>query len=578
MRTRYTPTGLSGVGSQSVVHRRAFLRMVSAAGVAFSIGLSACTPRSETNTAVPTTTPRPASPQSANKPRLPAQIATQGARPDLPPSNEGLQAGYFTYPKELVKSVSQAPGTGGDVIAVSLITTAPPPPLDQNPAWQAINKQLNVNLRLQLVPNADYYAKVPAIIAGNDLPDLFYLDTTQLAIDGLPQFLKASHTDLSPFLAGDGVKDYPNLAGFPTVAWKQVLYDNAIYGIPVVRPYFQYVWYVNQNQLDAIGAKQPRSGEEFKRMLVELTRPQSNQYGIGALSPTYGLIYTGRGDSPQTAMFGVPNNWAVDSKGAFTKDIETEQFKAALGYVRDLYAAGVFYPDPSLNNTTLKANFLAGKFAIAAAGWNSYQSQLWDVGLRQTPPFKVRTLHPFSNDGGKPIFHQSQSFIGMAAVKKGTPERVKELLRILNYLASPFGSQEHQLINYGVKEQDFTLDAKGTPVPTQTGLLDVNLGLPYLATAMPVLFDPIDPEFVKVAYADEQAMVDVLISDPSIGLYSNVDRTKGGGLMRRFADSLGEIIRGSAPLSNLSQLVKDWQTAGGDQMRQEFQQAYESSQ
>ena len=40
-------------------------------------------------------------------------------------------------------------------------------------------------------------------------------------------------------------------------------------------------------------------------------------------------------------MFGAPNNWAVDSNGRFTKDIETEQFAAALGYVRDLYAAGL---------------------------------------------------------------------------------------------------------------------------------------------------------------------------------------------------------------------------------------------
>ena len=44
-------------------------------------------------------------------------------------------------------------------------------------------------------------------------------------------------------------------------------------------------------------------------------------------------------------MFGAPNNWSVDSSGKFTKDIETAQFEAALGWVRDTFAAGVYYPD-----------------------------------------------------------------------------------------------------------------------------------------------------------------------------------------------------------------------------------------
>lgn len=85
-----------------------------------------------------------------------------------------------------------------------------------------------------------------------------------------------------------------------------------------------------------------------------MTHPRVNQWGIGAGAPANGLV-NGRGDCPQLAMFGAPNNWAVDSAGNFTKDFETEQFNAALGYVRDLYAAGVFLPDPGpLNNLMLQ--------------------------------------------------------------------------------------------------------------------------------------------------------------------------------------------------------------------------------
>jgi putative aldouronate transport system substrate-binding protein len=508
---------------------------------------------------------------------LPSYEPIAGVKPDLPATDSGLQDAYFAYPKTLVKSVTTPPGTGGDVTALTLTAGALPAPVDQNPTWQAINKQLNANMKVQIIPNADYYTKVPAVMAGGDLPDLFYLDTTQLSVAGLPQFLKGSYADLTSYLSGDAVKEYPNLAAFAATPWRQTTYAGAILAIPVVRPYFQYVWYVNQSRLDAAGLTQPHSADDFTRVLKELTHPDANQWGISALAPAYGLLYTGRGDSPQAAMFGTPNNWSVDANGKFTKDFETEQFKAALGYVRDLYSMGV-YIDAAPNAQVQQSNLLSGKVAIAAGGWAAYQFQLWDPGLKMDPPVKYRTLHPFSSDGSKPSWHQSQSFIGMTAIKSGSPERVRELLRIVNYLAAPFGSEESLLLEYGLRDIDFNFDAKGNPVPTQQGLANTNVGWKYLATHPPVLFDPIDSDFARTAYADEQTMVPALVPDPSIGLFSEIDHSKAGSLAQMFADGIGEIVRGTSPLSRLADLLVEWRNAGGEQMRGEFQQAYADAQ
>src|SRR6185503_829585 len=111
------------------------------------------------------------------------------------------------------------------------------------------------------------------------------------------------------------------------------------------------------------------------------------------------------------------------------------QFKAALGYVRDLYAMGVYFPDPaSLSTGNINQNLVSGKFGIANTGWFGYRDQRWDPGMKLNPPVKFRTLPPFSHDGRKPIWHQYQGFVGMTAVKKGSPERIKELLRILDFM------------------------------------------------------------------------------------------------------------------------------------------------
>jgi putative aldouronate transport system substrate-binding protein len=591
--------------------RRSFLRMASASSIGLSFLVEACTqapqasptlgaaptsaapakPTSPPPAAAPTqpaaapeavpkvqATPASALAAASRRLRLPAYVPIEGAKADLPATADGLQAGYLSYPQTLVKTVTQPPGMGGDVTALTSLPFSPPPPVEDNPAWQAINKELNANMKIRMVPAGDAYVNaVATTMAGGDLPDLFYFNAFGPTTSDLPQFLKTAYTDLTPFVAGDAVKEYPNLAAFPTASWIPTVFDGAIFGIPIVRPAWNYVWYVNQTWLEAIGGSRPKTADEFKRILVDMTRPQSNQWGIGAGAPAYGLV-NGRGDCPQLAMFNAPNNWKVDSAGKFTKDFETEEFKAALGYVRDLYAAGVFYPDPvPLNSTILKTAFIGGKIGVVSTGWASYAVEFWDAALKMSPPVKIRTLPPFSHDGGKPTWHQFTGLIGMTAIKKAPPERVKEILRILNYLAAPFGSQESLLLEYGVKGIDFNFDAQGNPVKTDKGRADTNVMWQYLAWRSPVLFYPADPEFAKVAYADTQAMVPALLADPSLGLYSRTDRSKGGSLIQSFSDGLGPIVTGQSPLSAFDQVLKDWRTAGGDQMRQEYEQAYAES-
>ena len=563
--------------SSAGIDRRAFLRLAGAATVGLSF-LEACAPAAPVpgSAATQIVSTVPSGTPGASTATLPSFIASQGPKPDLPGNDAGLQDGYFTYPKNLFKSVTQTPGLGSDVTAMTRDAGGPPPPLDQNAAWQAVNKQLNANMKLQIVSPADYQARVATVMAGGDPPDLLYFMTGTQATPGLPDYLKASFADLGPYLAGDAVKDYPNLAALPTSAWKLTRYNNSIYGIPLPRPSLDNVWFINQTRFDALGLTQPKNSDDFKRVLMALTRPQLNQYGLGDSSSTLGLALGGRGDCPMAAMFGVPNNWAVDSSGKFTKDFETEQFKAALGYVRELYTLGVYNPDP-LNAVTVKSSFLAGRYGVMLQGWSPYPLEFWNTGKAQTPPMEVRVLAPFSHDGGTPVFHRYGLNLGMTAIKKGTPERVKELLRIMNFLAAPFGSEESLLLDYGVKDVDFNFDGQSNPVPTSQGTSDLYASWKYFTQHQQVIFDANDSSFAQVAYTTQQGMVPYLLADPSVGLYSATDNTKSVVLNQKVVDGLADMVNGQSPLSGLDQLLQDWRSAGGDQIRAEFQQAYAAS-
>ena len=222
---------------------------------------------------------------------------------------------------------------------------------------------------------------------------------------------------------------------------------------------------------------------------------------------------------------------------------------------------------------------MGGRAGIIANGWLSYPAEFWDVGLRQTPPIKIRVLDPVSHDGSPPIRHRFHGGIygRITAIKNGPPERVKELLRIMDYLAAPFGSQESLLMEYGVQDIDFNFDAQGNPIKSEKGRADTLVPWFYLAVHPAVLYNANDAEFTRTAYAEEQKMVPIMIDDPSAGLFSATDAARGATLTQKFADGLAEIVTGANPLSAYPNVLQEWRTAGGDQMRTEYQQLYAES-
>ena len=193
--------------------------------------------------------------------------------------------------------------------------------------------------------------------------------------------------------------------------------------------------------------------------------------------------------------------------------------------------------------------------------------------------FNVGLISPFSAVAGqKPQhFFQGGNLWG-TAVKKGTPERVKEMLRLLNYMAVPFGSAEDQLLSFGVKGTDYTLDAQGNPTLTKQGNVDANYVPWKYVTQHPfVFFTPDLPNYAQTMVAAEKAVIPYGISNPVWGLVSNTQFSKGVTLEKTVTDGLNDIVLSRRPLSDYDQLVKDWQTNGGETVRKEFMDAIAAS-
>jgi putative aldouronate transport system substrate-binding protein len=387
--------------------------------------------------------------------------------PDYPSQGDPYLDGYDNFPKNLQKVVTGEVGTGSTVNAMTIGLFPPPTPYENNPAWQAINKELNVDFRMNIVAPGDYVAKLATVMAGNDMPDLLFfyynLQTAITAVAGVPQFLDAQGADLTPYLAGDAIKDYPALAAIPTRAWKNSgsVFNGKIIMVP--KPLYSegFVFLKNVTQWDADIGKDyvPKNADDFKRVMQALTKPQEGRYataaaGASSTGDAFGLKW-------YSQLFGAPNEWRAGSDGKLTRTFETEEYKATVAYVHDLFTSGLFHPNTLqiTSGPNARSDFAGGKWTIWLDGFATAWSDPWRRARQATNPFEVHMIPLFgAQDSVKPVHMMNSAHLGATAIKKSSPDRVKELLRVLNYLAAPFGSKEDLLLSYGAEGPDYTLD------------------------------------------------------------------------------------------------------------------------
>ena len=560
----------------TVLRRRTFIRAALAGALASPALLAACGLGSGPNQASPTAASRSALTGGL---KLPAFIPFQGPKPDLEATATGVPPTYFSYPKNPVKTVSGPVGSGDDVTLSGKFIGQPVNPVDQNAAWQEMNTQVGANLKFLMYPNADYPTRLQTLIAGNQLPDVFVEQFQASTMQSEPEFLESQCSDLTPYLAGDAIKDYPNLANLPSYAWPTMVFNGKIFAVPRLKGGLSGP---NGTSMYACGKLFDQAGygslsfktlDDFTAALKAITRPDKGVYALGGTSNATGI------STPHwwfLQCFGAPNQWRNDG-GKLTRDLETDEYKAALGYFRGLWDQGLIHPDAPTGNTS--NSFYAGQYAMWPNSFIAFDSA-WASAIAIDPDFKPRIITPFSADGKvKPAYFTGLGQAGRAALRKTSPERIKELLGVLNYFTAPFGSQEYLLLYFGVEGTDWSWDAQGNPKQTAQGVKDVlttNLWFPFV-TPPDALYNPALGDYVTVARQAQVESYAMALPNPIVGAYSKTDASQGTGLMQKISDAVAGIAYGRDPLSGFDQAVKDWRAAGGDQIRSEYEAALQVS-
>ncbi|GHH03940.1 extracellular solute-binding protein [Streptomyces lanatus] len=493
----------------------------------------------------------------------PAYRPAKGPKPDLAPTNAGVQAGYTSYPTDLVRSVARTPGDGSTVKAMSVSFGTPPKPASANRFWAAVENALGVKIEYTIVSQADYQKKMATVMAGDPdtLPDIINV-FSGFVLPREAEFVQRRAEDLTPYLSGDAIADHPNLANIPTHAWRDMgRIGGRIYGIPLERPLPGSTLWINQGMFADAGMEEGWTAEDFAAVAKKAT--SGRRFALGAAQ---GSLF---GNAVHAAAHNAPSEWAVTKDGTFQHCCADERYKAAIAFQAKLRGSGSYYPDStSVSQIDLTTLFYNGTVGSMQDGFGAYLPKYLEAPDGLTPAAAL----PYSVDGKPGGIVAARRSFGYTVLKKAKKERIQLLLRVLDYLAAPFGSQEWELVHYGIEGTHFTRAADGSPEPTKLGEVENNTNLPlkYLAEGPQVLFVPGKPDAVRALHAWQEKTVPYAIRNASYGLQSRTKNSQGTTLKALLDDTVTGIVAGRLPLSEWDAVVKKWRAQGGDRMAEEF--------
>lgn len=445
---------------------------------------------------------------------------------------------------------------------MTYINGALPPALDRNQYWQELNARLNIDWKPSLTPGDQFPSKVAATIAGGDLPDLVQL--LHRGVPQLPGVLEHFFADLTPYLSGDAVKKYPALANIPTVSWKSAAYGGKIYGVPVHRPVVGGLMMARADLLpSSISTADITTMDDFLELCRAVSNPQKNRWALS--SPATARTFVDE-------VYRVPNVWE-ENGGTFTSAYETEQTKQSIDHLARIWRDGLFHPDSfSAAGPTQNTWFYSGTVALLygqVGFWTNARNLYKDIAISAIP------LVGTSGEKGRKIL--GSGIVSMTSIKKTDRGRVEEMLRILDWLSSPVGTEECLFMDYGIEGHTFTWDVGGPGVTGKWAAEVLTTNPQYLSDAPVSLYNPGLPEDTR---AQHQFAVDTVpggIADPTLGLYSESDVTKGATLRKQMTDMQNDIVQGRKSLSTWDEAVQTWRRNGGDAIRREYEADFERS-
>lgn len=441
---------------------------------------------------------------------------------------------------------------------------------EDHPTIKYLNEKFNVDIKLQLINGPEYEEKLKVMAASGSLPDLYRVEGgTYIAWQSEGAFV-----DLSTELP-----KYKNLSeAYPLdhEAMKVLNQNGELYGLPEISWIVRDSVQIRQDWLDNLGIKLPSAEEftvdKFYEIAKAFTEQDPDKNGK---NDTIG--FSANIKALQNA-FGIANEWTEKDGQLIPSQMQVEEYKAYLTFMKKAYSEGVLDRDFVLRKSTeieeLEKSNKLGLFTYHNA-YNDIES-----AVKKTFPESNPVIVPMAPPIG-PTGHRgnTNTVLGMKKLvinSKASKEKIDRILQILDWWVTEEGTT---VMKNGVEGIHYKKVADGgyeitdlwepeVPRYLNSNLFkrpgtDFNL---YLWT---------NEEETK-RNADYKALVEQYPwpnAAMGLELYSETYKKKSADLSTKFQEATYKIIVGDEPVEFIEQASKDWLASGGEQIIKEINEA-----
>lgn len=323
---------------------------------------------------------------------------------------------------------------------------APPPGGDA--VGQRIEAETNTKISWQWVPLNGYKERLNVALNTGDLADITQVPTSNPIYEtATNEAIQAGvFHDLTPYLTGDNLKKYPNLAAYPSAIWDNMTYNGKIWGIPrhPNPPIFTTV-HIRKDLLDRAGLPAPTTWEELTDVLLQLSDPPG-LYGLAMKS-------TSSADVIANAITGI-QNWEVDGEGNFKYRDFMPAFKIYMRWLKQLYDAGAIHPEFPIVEGSETDLFKTGKYVAVAANTHMFTIPDWLAKLKENAPgADVLTLKVLKGPKGYATSMATGSWTNLMIGSRVPESDIPRLLKLIDFTSSPV---YQRLALYGIEGVHYT--------------------------------------------------------------------------------------------------------------------------
>jgi len=471
-------------------------------------------------------------------------------------------------------------GTGGgeaaelDSVTWMSILHTPTTPTSGGPIEQGIAELTGTEVKFQWVPAASADEKINAVLASDTLADINTL--TNIGNASVRNALASGQFwDVEPYLS-----EFENLAAIDEETIASARVEGKLYGVPFTKPKARYGVLIRQDWLDNLGLEVPHTLEDLAEVAVAFANDDPDGNGVDDTTGFIDRLESFRlGFRMLAGYFGAGNRFEVTEDDEVVPTFQTETFKEAMAWYRDLYQQG------AVNNefvTVQKQNqqdaIAQNKGGIVVTGLFEARNYM-NIALNADPntPMAWALVNDMTyGDVPRRILSDTNGgFGGWMAIPTTRVKTEGELRAILGFIDRLLEEDAFMLMTNGVEGTHYEIDAEGS-VSIIDGTKWEQEVQPYNASrpSDARVYSKDSTPYVNLGNELIEENAEFAVVDPSLPLSSPTYDQRWSVLEQGAIDAYNKYMVGQLDMAGYEAAIEDLRGQGLDKIIEEFTAAY----